>query len=112
MIQPTIGRVVWYHPSTGDPDLAKFSQAHEGKPFAAIVAHVWSDTCVNLCVIDPNGQTLGRTSVFLWQGDTDRPSNTYAEWMPYQKGQAARTEELEKERRRFDELKLPDDPAK
>lgn len=84
MIQPTVGRVVWYHPPL-----------HHTQPLAAIVAHVWSDTMVNLMVIDPEGNPFGRTSVFLYQGDTDRPSGEYAEWMPYQKGQAAKTEVLE-----------------
>lgn len=87
-ITPTPGRVVWYYPPTNDP-LQSFSSVQAGKPLAAHIAHVWSDTCVNLMVIDPNGVPTGRTSVLLYQGDTDRPSSSFAEWMPYQKGQAA-----------------------
>ena len=87
MIKPTVGRVVWYHPGP--------QEDHHGETLAAHIAHVWSDTCVNLMVIDPNGNPFNRTSVFLYQGDTDRPSSQYAEWMPYQKGQAAKTEALE-----------------
>jgi len=90
MIQPTIGRVVLYHPPF-TPD----SGSNE-TTLAAIVCHVWSDTCVNLAVFDANGVASNQTSVFLHQGeDGARPGSSYAEWMPYQKAQAARTEALE-----------------
>jgi hypothetical protein len=89
MIQPTIGRVVLYHPAF-TPD----SSSNE-RTFAAIICHVWSDTCVNLAVFDSNGVAGSQTSVFLFQGDSERPSSCYAEWMPYQKGQAAKTEQLQ-----------------
>lgn len=85
MIKPTIGRVVWFWPGL----------ANEGQPQAAIVAHVWSDTCVNLAVFDANGNASGRTSVLLHQDGNERQSACFAEWMPYQKGQAAKTEALE-----------------
>lgn len=99
MIQPTVGRVVWFHPSTSDQELGRFLQAHEGKPFAAIVTHVWSDAMVNLCVFDPNGVPHPRTSVQLVQPEEHpdhRPAGHFCEWMPYQKGQAAKTEASEK----------------
>lgn len=82
MIKPTIGRVVWYHP----PFLAD-SGSNE-TTLAAIVCHVWSDNNVNLAVFDANGVATNQTSVFLYQGDSDRPAGQYAEWMPYQIGQA------------------------
>ena len=88
MIKPTIGQVVWYHPC---------GSSASDQPQAALIAHVWSDTCVNLAVFNPNGEASNQTSVFLYQGDTDRPSSSYAEWMPYQQGQAAKTEALEKQ---------------
>ncbi len=91
MIKPTIGRVVWYHP----PFVAD-SGTNE-RTLAAIICHVWSDTCVNLAVFSSNGIAENQTSVFLYQGDTDRPSSSYAEWMPYQQGQAAKTDALEKQ---------------
>jgi hypothetical protein len=87
MIKPTIGRVVWYHP-TGTTEI--------DQPHAALIAHVWSDTCVNLAAFDSNGVPYSNTSVFLYQGDGQKPSSQYAEWMPYQQGQAAKTEQLEK----------------
>lgn len=85
-IEPTIGRIVHYHP---EPDMTH----------AAIVTHIWSDTCVNLSVFDNNGNQYPCTSVFLFQDEpgAERPSHSYAEWMPYQKGQAAKKEALEAE---------------
>ena len=93
MIQPTIGRIVLYHPPF-EPD----SGSNE-RTYAAIVCHVWSDTCVNLAVFDSNGSVSSKTSVLLFQGESERPSSSYAEWMPYQKGQAAKTEALESQLR-------------
>jgi ribulose-5-phosphate 4-epimerase/fuculose-1-phosphate aldolase len=84
MIKPTVGRVVHFwevEPTEGR------------QPQAAIVAHVHSDFLVNLCVINGDGTTEARQEVTLYQGDSDRPRAPYAEWMPYQIGQAAKTEE-------------------
>jgi hypothetical protein len=94
MIKPSIGRVVWFWPGSFDAALGNFSD--KSQPLAAIVAYVWSDTMVNLAVFDPNGVSHNRTSVTLWQGDGERPAEFFAEWMPFQKGQAAKTEALEK----------------
>ena len=84
MIKPTIGRVVWYYPPGGPV----------AQPQAAIVVWVWSDTCVNLAVFDVNGVATNQTSVFLYQNEpnSERPSSSFCEWMPYQLGQAAKTE--------------------
>jgi hypothetical protein len=95
LIVPTIGRVVWYHPS---PD-----QRIEGQPndqlCAALVAYVWGDRMVNLTVSTPNGQTYGVTSVDLLQeGDPARggtargETERWCQWMPYQVGQAKKHE--------------------
>lgn len=89
MIKPTIGRVVWYHPAF-IPD----SGSNE-KTLTALICHVWSDTCVNLAVFDSNGIASNQTSVFLFQGEGERPGSCFAEWMPYQQGQAAKTEQLQ-----------------
>lgn len=96
IIKPAVGRVVWFHPSKNSAE-SGFSRHTEGEPYAAIVAHVHSDTMVNLSVFDANGVTHSRTSVTLVQGDADAPAyGFYAEWMPFQKGQAAKTEAAEK----------------
>lgn len=84
MIQPTIGRVVWYWPRLRNPG------TQSSQPQAAIVTWVHSDVLVNLVVFDANGRPSGRTSVELYQGQPDRPDGEYCEWMPYQVGQAKR----------------------
>lgn len=89
MIQPTVGRVVWYYPS------GPASQ----QPLAALIACVWSDTCVNLAIFGGDGVPMPKppTSILLVQDDNPVPSGGhYCTWMPYQKGQAAKTEALEK----------------
>lgn len=92
MITPTHGRIVLYHPSEFD---RRPMTIHTDKPLAAIITHVWSDELVNLCVFDSNGSPIARTSVPLHQGDGPCESSPYCEWMPYQKGQAAKTEAAE-----------------
>lgn len=97
-IKPTAGRVVWYHPFAHAPwaaDAASDFARLGDQPLAAIIAHVWSDTCVNLVVFDSNGNAHSRTSVTLHQGDGPCTSSPWCEWMPYQKGQAAKTEAAE-----------------
>lgn len=82
MITPTVGRIVWYHPPASIPT---------DQPWAAIVAHVWSDVCVNLAVFTPDGVMASDTSVLLLQdGASSPPEGSYCEWMPYQIGQANR----------------------
>jgi hypothetical protein len=87
MIKPTIGRVVWYHP-----------QHKHIQPHAALIAFVHSDTLVNLAVFDENGSHQATIDVPLYQNEPnqERPQYGFCEWMPYQQGQAAKTQELEK----------------
>ena len=92
MIKPTPGRVVHYYPSKSDN-----IPTNGDEPLAAHIACVWSDTCVNLMVIDANGIPHQVSSALLLQDDNPAPDAGYAEWMEYQKGQAAKTDELEAE---------------
>lgn len=85
-ITPTIGRVVWYFDDELTPE-----------PRAGIVAFVHSPSLVNLAVFNANGENIGRTSVPLVQDGDPHPAGHRCEWMPYQKGQAAKTEALEKQ---------------
>lgn len=63
--------------------------ANNEQPLAATVAFVHGDRMVNLSVVDANGYQFSRTSVRLIQEGDDRPENGgFAEWMPYQIGQA------------------------
>jgi hypothetical protein len=84
MIKPTVGRVVWYR------------KPGKEQPQAAIVAYVHSDSIVNLHVIDQAGVGRAETSVTLRQDNEPQPDGAYCEWMPYQIGQAAKTEAAEK----------------
>lgn len=86
MILPTVGRVVWFHPhvDTGrDPN---------GQPLAAIVAKVIDDRIVNLGVFNADGTMSAAQHVTLLQDGDELadPEAAYAEWMPFQKGQAAK----------------------
>lgn len=89
IIEPTVGRVVWFYkhvPGSG----------HKG-PLAAHICAVWGLTRVNLMVIDEDGNPRGEKRVPLLIGDgSHAPESDYCCWMPYQKGQAAKTETLEK----------------
>lgn len=84
MIKPSIGRVVWYY----DDD-------NQTQPYPGIVCFVHSDNLIDLTIFDNAGKAQPRTNVFLYQGEGEKPTRYYAEWMPFQKGQAAKTEQLE-----------------
>ena len=105
-IAPTVGRVVLFRPRPG-------VEGEERPTLAALVAHVLGDDCVVLSVIDANGNARGVGPVF----HRDAPINTagddgvhleerdFWEWMPYQLGQAAKTEdEIGPLRARIEEL--------
>jgi hypothetical protein len=95
MIKPTVGRVVWYWPAAYDLAQGVFAYPGSDQPMAATVAFVHSDRMVNLSVVDHNGTPFDKRSVTLLQeGDAVRDHAGYAEWMPFQKGQAAKIEQL------------------
>jgi len=85
MIKPTIGRIVWFTPSS-------FNDIRYDKtqPLAAMITYVHSDRCVNLAAHDQHGNLMtGCTSVKLLQEGDEKPAHGfYAEWMPFQVGQA------------------------
>lgn len=89
-IEPTVGRIVWYWPGQHEDILRVLNQ-----PLPAIVTAVLSDTRVNLAVFDAFGGSNSRASVQLVQEGNERPAGGFCEWMPYQRGQAAKTEALE-----------------
>lgn len=82
MIKPTIGRVVHYRPT-----------GISGVICAALITAVHSDTCINLRAFHADGTDSAPVSVDLVQDD-NYPSDgrPFAEWMPYQIGQAAKAE--------------------
>lgn len=102
-IQPTPGRIVWYRKSANDNDLV----SRGNNPLPAIIAYAYSPSCVNLHVIDANGNGHARIKVRLLQDDDEDlgVGEAFAYWMPYQKGQAAKNdEELAKLTARVDAL--------
>ena len=90
MIKPTVGRVVLFHHMGLFPHVIAHSDT-----FAAMVVHVWSDTCVNLVIFDSNGMLFNATSVDLIQDEREYPAHPHAFWMAYQKGQAAKVDEMD-----------------
>lgn len=81
MIKPSIGRVV----------LVKRAGSNSDQHEPALVTYVWSDRLINVGGFDRNGTPFSMTSLQLLQDD-DLPHSDYghAEWMPYQKEQAAK----------------------
>ncbi|MBB5051108.1 hypothetical protein HNQ36_001062 [Afipia massiliensis] len=89
MISPSIGRIVWFHPHISERD-------PNAQPLAAIVAKVLSDHAVNLGVFRGDGTTFAMQNVPLLQDDDEIDlEQPFCEWMPFQKGQAAKTEALQ-----------------
>jgi hypothetical protein len=75
-MKPTVGRIVLFKPVVG-------------VTLAAIIAHVHSDTLVNLAVFNENGEARNATSVILiGQNDPKPEFSPYCEWMPHQVDQA------------------------
>lgn len=89
-ITPTIGRKLWYFPSSYDT----IEQGPDQQPLDATVCYVWPDGTVNLAVHDWHGYPWTRSRVNLVQEGGVPPSNAgYATWMPFQVAQAAKAVE-------------------
>jgi hypothetical protein len=91
LITPTVGRKVYY-----------YEDDKQAEPHDATIIKVWSPadqanpfSAVNLRVTDPlSGATRLETSVVASAVPVPHP---HYRWMPYQVGQAAKTEEAEKQ---------------
>jgi len=96
-IEPTVGRVLLYFPGPNDP-LSDPAHATD-QPLAALVCYVHGEgKKVNLAVFSPAGHPFGRPDVPLIQPEDDPPGGvSFARWMPYQVGQAQKTQALQKE---------------
>jgi hypothetical protein len=89
VISPTIGRVVLFWDS-------RTSRVNGAQAMPALVCHVWNDRNVNVGGFGPTGAPFSRCSVPLLQDGDEAPEyGPFAEWMPYQKGQAAKAEALQ-----------------
>lgn len=88
VIAPSVGRKVHFYPG----NVQFHSKPHcinSAVPMDATVVFVWSDRMVNLHVVDHIGQVHALTSITLRQpDDVIAEGAAYAEWMPFQVGQA------------------------
>lgn len=86
MIEPTVGRQVWYYPK---------GIAEGVQPQAATVAYVHDDRRINIHTFNPIGQGVNFVGEVRLLQDDDEPPPAYDKgfccWMPYQTGQAQRT---------------------
>ena len=65
MTRPTVGDTVFYWPKP-----AERSFFHQ-QPFAAVVAHVWGENCVNVAVLSDMGRQFTRESVRIFDNPED-----------------------------------------
>lgn len=93
MIKPTIGRILWFwnceRPHDWDPN-----DPRDIQPQAALVTRVHGDGSVNLVTWDSwdsSNSALYMSRVRIAR-EGERISQGMAEWMPYQKGQAAKND--------------------
>lgn len=91
----TVGRVVWYFPDRSDKGLIQLGP----QPFKADVVYVHDDeSTVNLSVFDHEGthhKKLDVRHVDVSRKADAPDTHSFWDWMPYQKGQAKKTEEAE-----------------
>jgi hypothetical protein len=88
MIKPTNGRVVWF-----------MDRQLSDQPIAAFITYVHSDTLIDIVAFPPRSvghHAIADVTLVQDTGDSDiNVVKPYCMWMPYQKGQAAKTEALE-----------------
>lgn len=103
-IKPTIGRRVWYWPSSFDKgrlQLKADTIMQTGDPTQACdagIAYVHSDTMINVSVADHSGNMHKRTSVPLLGFDDPKPQdNAYCTWMDYQVQQVKLVQTIQSE---------------
>lgn len=84
MIKPTVGRVVWVVRPKDTMDI--------NQPEVGLITYVHGDRCINVAGFNANGAPFAITSLTLLQDDDAKPEYSFAAWMPFQKGQAARHE--------------------
>ena len=67
IIKPTVGRVLWYWPSTQDIEAGMFAYPGSDQPFTAQVVFVHSDRMINLLITDHGGLALPEEA-YAWCG--------------------------------------------
>lgn len=86
MITPTVGRTVWFRGRAG---------YRTEQPQCAFIAFVHGNNACNLQVLDSAGNASAMQDVAHWDGEGNAPAYAHWQWMPYQKGQAAKNDDLE-----------------
>lgn len=86
MIQPTVGRIVWYQPN---PSVDGVAPIFSELPYAALVVGVKDLNTINIVAFSHEGLPLARRDAYLVQDDEPVEAGMCV-WMPYQKGQAAK----------------------
>lgn len=100
MIKPTVGRVVWVFNRAGR---AKLVGTAGIQPEVGFITYVHDDRIINVGGFTALGQPYAVTLIALQDDDIPQSpagerEGCWAEWMPYQKGQAAKTEAVLAER--------------
>ncbi len=93
IIPPGVSRKVWYRPFGHNRTL--LGVFDDSQPCDATITYVWSERLVNLRVTGPTGAVQQFNSVPLLQEGDAVPAiehGGYAQWMPYQQGQAKKAE--------------------
>jgi hypothetical protein len=89
IIPPGVGRKLWYRPG---PSVVPGMCVNSGnQPLDCTVLYVWNDRCINAEVIDHAGKHHFKSSLRLVQPGDAPWQGEYAEWMPFQVGQAAKS---------------------
>jgi hypothetical protein len=91
-IKPTNGRIVWFYPAIGDPAFPPITPEYRAERggYAAMVTWCHNDGTISVLAADGAGNPHGRRLLPLRQDDEPDPEGAFCEWMPYQRGQAAK----------------------
>jgi hypothetical protein len=89
MIQPTIGRKLYFKPTLFQINEMRATYLDLSQPFDATIVFVHEDATINIAGYDHNGVGYKALNIPLIQdGDEPPEDESYAYWMPYQVQQA------------------------
>ena len=80
MIQPTVGKRLWYWPTLAAPAYTPYDLSNQ--PLAATITHVNFDGTVNISYLNRHGELEARPVVYLWQPGAMRPAGAFCEYHP------------------------------
>jgi len=113
MIQPTVGRIVWYYPDGWRRPTEEHEPTSLAPPLAAIITKVWKSRLVNLVAFSADGVPNGITSLLLVQPEDPAPKYgiPFCQWMPYQITKGYGSESAEKAAGIVDDTTTTTDPS-